>query len=133
MLIGRSQTIVLDGEFSNDFPVTSGIPQGFVLGPLLFLLYINDLIKSQVNLFAVDTVVNLTVSSSQDSQVLQADLDTSERWERTWDMEINQSKLKKKRQVSVLPAQLELECVDLGVTISKDLGWNTHIHNMCQC
>ena len=70
-LTGRSQTVVLEGESSKEVPVTSGVPQGSVLGPLLFLLYINDLmenIKSQVRLFADDTAVYLTVSSAHDSQ-----------------------------------------------------------------
>ena len=59
-LIGRSQTVVLDGEFSNAVPVTSGIAQWSALGPRLFLLYINDLpdnIQSQFWLFADDTAV----------------------------------------------------------------------------
>ena len=66
-LIGRSQTVALEGESSKEVPVTSEVSQGSVLGPLLFLLYINDLpdlpknIKSQVRLFADDTAVYLTV------------------------------------------------------------------------
>ena len=94
-LNGRSQTVVLEGESSKEVPVTSGVPQGSVLGPLLFLLYINDLpenIKSKVRLFADDTAVYLTVSSVHDSQILQSDLDTFQHWERTWDMEFNPSK-----------------------------------------
>ena len=86
---------MLEGERSAEAPVTSGVPQGSVLGPLLFLLYINDLpqnITSQVRLFADDTAVYLTVTSSEDANTLQADLDTLQEWERTWDMEFNPSK-----------------------------------------
>ena len=75
-LISRTQAVVLDGESSNEVPVTSVVPQGSVLGPLLFLLYINDLpenIQSQVRLFADDTAVYLIVSGLQDSQVLKSD------------------------------------------------------------
>ena len=64
--------------------MTSGVPQGSVLGPLLFLLYINDLpenIQSQVRLFVDDTAVYLTVTNMQDSQVLQSDLESLQHWE----------------------------------------------------
>ena len=83
---------MLEGESSSVIPVTSGVPQGSVLGPLLFLLYINDLpqnIQSQVRLFADETAGYLTVSSQEDVHTLQAGLGTLQEWELTWDMEFN--------------------------------------------
>ena len=71
---------MLEGESSLEVPVTSGVPQGHVLWPLLFMFNINDLpqnIQSQVRLFADDTAVYLTVDSSEDRDTLQADLDNS--------------------------------------------------------
>ena len=80
----RSQSIVLEGEESDSVPVTSGVPQGFVLGLILFLVYINDLldqIASQVRLFADDTSVYLTIEGGDSHRVLQNDLDSLSIWE----------------------------------------------------
>ena len=62
---------------SDELQVLSGVPQGLVLGPILFLLYINDLpdsLQSQVRLFADDTAVYLTVKGQDDNRKLQNDL-----------------------------------------------------------
>ena len=94
-LVGRNQTVVLEGERSSEVSNTSGVLQGSVLWPLLFLLYINDLpqnIQSQVRLFAYDTAVYLTVSSPEDTKILQSDLYILQEWESTWDMEFNPGK-----------------------------------------
>lgn len=66
-LIGHHQSILVSGEKSDEVPITSCVPLGFVLGPLLFLLNINDLpesIVTQVRIVADDTAVYITVNNS---------------------------------------------------------------------
>ena len=82
----RSQVVVLSGVKSDKIAVSSGVPQGSVLGPILFLTYINDLpdqVKSRVRLFADDTAIYLaiTCSSEGESITVQNDLFTLEKWE----------------------------------------------------
>ena len=74
--------------------MTSGVPQGSVLGPIMFLVYIDDLLdelSSQVRLFADDTAMYLTIGGAEDCKVLQTDLDRLSVWEDRWDMESNPS------------------------------------------
>ena len=70
-LSNRSQTVIINGSKSNPIPVTSGVPQGSVLGPLLFLTYTNGLpcnITSSVRLFADDTAIYLSMSTASESK-----------------------------------------------------------------
>ena len=138
----RSQTVVIEGEESGSVPVSSGVPQGSVLGPILFLVFINDLpekLSSQVQLFADDTAVYLTIGGLDDGTVLQNHLDKLSLWESQWDMEFNPSKCQVVRvttarkainTVYTLHGQI-LEVVTsakyLGVDISSGLSWNSHI------
>ena len=82
-LDNRKQAEVINGVNSNCIPVSSGVPQGSVLSPILFLVYINDLpeqVKSRVRLFADDTAMYLALSSHIEGQVLQNDLPSLEKW-----------------------------------------------------
>ena len=87
--------VVIEGEESGSVPVTSGVPQGSELGPILFHVNINDLpdeLSSQVRLSADDTAVYLTIGGAEEGKVLQIDLDRLSVWDDRWDMEFNPSK-----------------------------------------
>ena len=88
----RNQKVVLDGEMSDPVPVTSGVPLGTVLGPLMFLLYINDInqnINSKSRLFADDCVLYREINSKLDCLELQQDLQKLVDWSHTWQMSFN--------------------------------------------
>ena len=73
-LDNRHQSVIVNGSSSEAIPVSSAVPPGSVLGPLLFLIYMNDLpmnVKSKVRLFADDTSLYLTISTSSQSEILQ--------------------------------------------------------------
>ena len=83
----RFQKVVLDGKASDPVPVLSGVPQGSVLGPVLFLIFINDLpdnIKSSVRLFADDCVLYRNIKTLTDYLILQDDLNSLGQWETYW-------------------------------------------------
>ena len=82
-------------SFGKTNPVLSGVPQGLVLGPVLFLIFINDLpenIRSSVRLFADDCVLYRNIESPTDCQFLQDDLDRLAQWEADWQMKFNVAK-----------------------------------------
>ena len=94
-LSDRQQSVVVDGFNSNPVSVRSGVPQGSVLGPCLFLAYINDLpanLSSGVRLFADDTALSRTITSPQDQAQLQQDLNRLADWEKSWAMEFHPGK-----------------------------------------
>ena len=80
----RVQQVLVDGQQSNLTAVTSGVPQGTVLAPLLFLCFINDLpngIMSKIKLYADDILLYNTIHSQEDCHNLQQDLNLLEEWE----------------------------------------------------
>ena len=97
-LRGRKQRVVLNGKASDWADVLSGVPQGSVLGPLLFIIFINDLDMAAtaelVHKFADDTKIAQPIRSDQDKTTLQITLDNLCVWANTWGMEFNVAKCK---------------------------------------
>ena len=91
-LKNRTQRVVVDSHSSTESPVLSGVPQGSVLGPILFLIFINDIsesLKSPVRLFADDCLLYREIKSKEDQTILQNDLDVLVQWSKKWGMEFN--------------------------------------------
>ena len=144
-LSNRSQSVIVNNQTSSVTPVTSGVPQGSVLGPLLFLIYINDLplhVSSNIRMFADDCVIYRKINSVSDNTSLQDDLRRVQEWCSLWLMELNSNKCKtvsfhrRKNPLifSYRIANANLELVPsykyLGVTLCRDLTWATHITNI---
>ena len=133
-LSNREQRVQINGKKSEWGKVTSGVPQGSVLGPLLFIIYINDIevgVSSDVSKFADDTKVGRPVKSIDDVRMLQEDLDKLYNWSDKWEMQFNINKCNIMRvgkgegtvEYSLNNIALDrIYCArDLGVQVSSDL------------
>ena len=102
-LSNRVQRVVLNGKMSKWASVTAGVPQGSVLGPLFFSLYINDLVDnltSEAKLFADDTsLFSVVYDESVTAEKLNKDLETISKWAHQWKMQFNPDKNKQAVQV----------------------------------
>jgi hypothetical protein len=137
-LTQRTMKVVLEGQSSEEAAVESGVPQGTVLGPLLFLCHINDLpesVNSTVRLFADDCLLYRAIHSMQDHIALQEDLKKLEGWAKEWGMRFNARKcytMQTKTNSSFL-YQLDGHILQqvpenpyLGVQIAANLKWSAH-------
>ena len=96
-LIGRVQKVTVNNQDSKWKPVDSGIPKVSVLGPILFVIYINDLpeiVESQIYLFADDTKLYRAISDINDQEILQRDLNIMNKWSDIWLLRIHADKCK---------------------------------------
>ena len=96
-LDGRKQRVIINREESSWEDVTSGIPQGFVIGPVIFVIFINDLpdvVKQSVQMFADDTKMWSKISNLQDCVYLQEDIDKLQEWSKKWLLAFNTTKCK---------------------------------------
>jgi hypothetical protein len=144
-LSNRQQRVIVENSKSNPIQVISGVPQGTILGPLLFIIYINDVVDvvqfSKVKLYADDSKVYSQIESDIDSARLQEDLDSIAFWANKWQLKLSIAKCSILHiNSNVMPHEYSLEnqilpsCTsqkDLGVTISHDLKSREHCSTIC--
>ena len=149
-LTSRTQRVMVNGYLSEPAPVISGVPQGSVIGPLLFLILIGDIDQdiatSFVSSFADDTRLSRGLSGVTDASALQSDLEKVYQWAIDNNMVFNAKKFEALRygaddvlkaitsytspDGSIIPDKDHLR--DLGVTMSADGTFRQHITEMCQ-
>lgn len=142
----RCQTVVLNGFSSASFPIPSGVPQGSILGPLLFNIFINDISQcfkySRSQLFADDMKIYKLITNSQDTELLQADLNALHDYCVRNKLDLNISKcccitfsrstrfIKSEYKVNGQVLSRVNTVVDLGVTLDSKLLFDKHIESM---
>ena len=157
-LADRQQTVVINGKHSYPADVISGVPQGTVLGPILFIIYLNDMQKcitnSVISSFADDTRLKRSINTTSDKQLLQNDLTKSIKWSIANNMVLHQKKfellchsINRHNHLKHLPFYTEYteyhtedgsiispQCSvkDLGVTITPDISWSPHISKVTE-
>ena len=149
-LSDRQQRVVVDGATSNVSPVLSGVPQGSVLGLLLFLVYINCVSLplsegSRISMYADDILLSKPINHPDNYDDLQRDIDAIQECISNCHLTLNPSKSKyliacRRRQPHLPPTRLfigrdVLEQVDsyryLGVLVTSKLSWADHINHIC--
>ena len=147
-LSNRHHYVEINKVPSSELPVISGVPQGSILGPLLFLIYINDLPSciqySTPYLFADDSKLIYAISRFNINR-LQSDIDSINQWCNTWKLAINPSKCacttfnlspsdsaNSHYTINNITIPEVTQHLDLGVLVSHKLSWSSHIASICQ-
>ena len=149
-LVGRTQQVLVNGFLSDPSTVRSGVPQGSVIGPLLFLILIGDidaeLLHSMLSSFADDTRAAKGISNVRDASLLQTDLEKIYAWAEKNNQSFNNTKLNLLRygNNSSLKEETSYQCPDgtdilqkshvkdLGVIMSDSGDFSEHINIMCE-
>ena len=140
-LANRSQCVSIDNTNSNFLPVTSGVPQGSILGPLLFAIYINDLPEhlqhSLTLMFADDTKCIKLIHNATDCALLQTDIYHAVQWSSSCDLDFNIAKFihmsywnnlsNSSYHINHQSITLSSQCKDLGIIFTPTLNWSPHI------
>ena len=146
-LSNRKQRVVINGECSNWGKIRAGVPQGSILEPLLFLIYINDItevVNSEIRLYADDTTLYITVDNPDSAAAsLNEDLENMSLWANKWLITFSPRKTKsmtlslklnKPVHPPLIMGEVQLEEVKsfkhLGLTLQNDLLWESHINNI---
>ena len=145
-LMNRKQVVRVGKHLSREGNVTSGVPQGSVVGPLLFLIYIQDMLDKlhcRVRLFADDSVIYKRITSESDRELLQRDLEMIQKWVTENKLVLNVNKCKvvsfTRKITNTCPVEYSimgenLEVVNeykyLGVVLDKELRWNKHVQKI---
>ncbi len=144
-LTDQYQHVVVEGCTSCEERVKSGVPQGTVLGPLMFLTYINDIheeLSSNIRLFADDALLYRPILSRQDTQTLQDDINTLSKWAKRWQMSFNVKKcyvMRAYRGNNITYREYTMDSAPLasvehhpylGVELSQDMQWTVHMSNV---
>jgi hypothetical protein len=149
-LADRVQRVVLDGQTSDWVPIEAGVPQGSILGPLLFLVYINDLVEvveSEIDIFADDTFI-YRILDPNSTQLLSDDLDRITEWAYQWKMVFNPDISKQAIEIifsrkytgyksdpppltfNNIPVKRDIETKHLGMMLDSKLYFESHIEGI---
>ena len=146
-LSNRYQSMVVKGQKSDLKCIPAGVTQGSVLGPLLFLIYVNDIvneIEPTIKLFADDTSLSLTLNDPDiRAEILKSNLDKIKNWAKKWKVKFNEDKtdlLNITRDCNHIlqltfgtknlePSQSHKH---LGLIVQHNCRWDEHIRNICQ-